>query len=80
MLAGVLYYPQVSRENGIQNPFPRGVTVQVRPRAPYKDKASTIHLVGALLFLGFLAINCSDIEWNGYKLAMHWVSVNALMA
>ena len=35
---------------GIQNPLPKGVTVQVRPRAPYlNDKAST--LVEALLYL-----------------------------
>ena len=35
---------------GIQNPLPKGVAVQVRPRAPYLNaKASA--LVGALLYL-----------------------------
>ena len=35
---------------GIQNPLPKGVAVQVRPRAPYlSNRAST--KVGALLYL-----------------------------
>jgi len=35
---------------GIQNPLPKGVTVQARSRAPYlDDKAST--KVGALMYL-----------------------------
>ena len=50
---------QIALDNGFsssvnfQNPFPKGVAVQVRPRAPYlSNRAST--KVGALLYLAEL--------------------------
>ena len=45
-----VFVTSAKASQGIQNPLPKGVAVQVRPRAPYlSNRAST--KVGALLYL-----------------------------